>query len=350
MKNLLIIVLVAGLAALGALYYNHSRQTAQKEAQLAAIQAEAEAKAQQLAEAEAARARADHQQEQLLRLTEQMGAELKAQQAARTNASTPAEAEASLRAGTAGEADKKGGFGQMLASMMNDPDVKKMIQEQQRAMIEPLYGPLIKQMNLSPEEADAFKKLLTDNMMKSTEQATSLFAGGSSTNRQEVVAGLTAQQKAFDEEVKAMLGETRYQQYKDYQQTMGERAQLNAFRQQNAMSGAPLTEGQTEQLLALMNEEKKRAAAEGAPQLGGGGQDAANLEAMLSEDKTRQMLESQELVNQRVYQRAAEVLAPEQLEAFGRFQTNQLQMMKMGMSMARKLMAPDKTSPADQAR
>jgi hypothetical protein len=350
MKNVLIIILAVGLAALGALYYNHSRQNAQKEAQLAAIQAEAEAKAQQLAEAEAARARADHQQEQLLRLTEQMGAELKAQQAARTNTMGGAEAEAASRADTATGADKKGGFGQMLASMMNDPDVKKMIQEQQRAMIEPLYGPLIKKMNLSPEEADAFKKLLSDHMMKSAEQATSLFAGGSSTNRQELVAGLTAQQKAFDEEVKAMLGETRYEQYKDYQQTMGERAQLNVFRQQNAMSGTPLTDGQTEQLLALMNEEKKRAAAEGAPQLDSSGQGAANLEAMLSEDKTRELLESQERVNQRVYQRASEVLGPDQLEAFGRFQTNQLQMMKMGMSMARKLMAPDQTSPADQAR
>jgi len=350
MKNVLILVLALGLAALGALYYNHTRQVAQKEAQLAAIQAEAEAKAQQLAEAEAAKARADHQQEQLLRLTEQMGSELRAQQAARSNlaARTEAGADAGLEAGPA--AEKKGGFGEMLASMMNDPDVKKMIQEQQRAMIEPLYGPLIKQMNLSPEEADAFKKLLSDHMTKSTEQATSLFAGSSSTNRQELVASLTAQQKAFDDEVKALLGDTRYQQYKDYQTTLGERAQLSAFRQQNAFSGAPLTDTQTEQLLALMNEEKKRAAAEGMPQMGGGGQDAANLEAMLSEDKTRQMLESQELVNQRVYERAAEVLAPEQLEAFGRFQTNQLQMMKMGMSMARKLMAPDKTLPADQAR
>ena len=66
------------------------------------------------------------------------------------------------------------------------------------------------------------------------------------------------------------------------------------------------------------------------------------MEAMLSEEKSQQMLEAQEAVNQRVYDRASAVLSPEQLEAFGKYQTNQTQMMKLGFTMARKFMAPDK--------
>ena len=46
-------------------------------------------------------------------------------------------------------------------------------------------------------------------------------------------------------------------------------------------------------------------------------------------------------MNQRVYERAKAVLSPEQLNGFGRFQTNQLQMMRMGMTMARKFLGPD---------
>jgi len=101
-----------------------------------------------------------------------------------------------------------------------------------------------------------------------------------------------------------------------------------------------MTEEQTEWLLDLMREEK-RAAAAGGQTLPRADQDAAGLEAMLSGENAEQLLRTQETVNQRVYERAREGLSPDQLEAFGRFQTNQLQTMRMGLSMARKMFAPE---------
>ena len=62
---------------------------------------------------------------------------------------------------------------------------------------------------------------------------------------------------------------------------------------------------------------------------------------MLSADQTDKMLQFQEQVNQRVYQRATSLLSPDQLAAFGAFQTNQLQMMRMGVSMAREFFNSD---------
>ena len=47
-------------------------------------------------------------------------------------------------------------------------------------------------------------------------------------------------------------------------------------------------------------------------------------------------------MNQRVYERAKDLLSPEQLNAFAKFQTNQTQMLRMGLTMARKMMPPDK--------
>jgi hypothetical protein len=67
------------------------------------------------------------------------------------------------------------------------------------------------------------------------------------------------------------------------------------------------------------------------------------MEAMFSGEGVEKLLQSQEAVNQRVYDRAREVLAAEQLAAFGRFQTNQLQMMRMGMNMARRFIAPSES-------
>jgi hypothetical protein len=68
-----------------------------------------------------------------------------------------------------------------------------------------------------------------------------------------------------------------------------------------------------------------------------GADQAAATQAMLSEEQSGKILETQALVNQRVYEHAGEILSPEQLQSFAQFQTNQLQMMRMGVSMARKM-------------
>jgi hypothetical protein len=71
----------------------------------------------------------------------------------------------------------------------------------------------------------------------------------------------------------------------------------------------------------------------------------AGLQAAFSDDQTEKLLQTQETINQRVYDRAQTILSPDQLTAFGKFQKNQLQMMRMGMSMARKMFSND-PSPA----
>jgi hypothetical protein len=208
-------------------------------------------------------------------------------------------------------------------------------------VMDQLYAPLVKQMGLTPEEAAQFKDLLAGNMMKGAEKATSLFGGGAATNRTEMIRTLTEEQKSFDGQVREFLGESRYAQYKDYQQTVGERTQLNQFRQQAAGGENALSDQQTEQLLAIIKEEKQAVAAATGQPLPGAGQDQANMQAMLSGEGTEKLIQTQDAINQRVYERSRQVLAPGQLESFGQFQTNHLRMMRLGMSMARKFMGTD---------
>ena len=54
------------------------------------------------------------------------------------------------------------------------------------------------------------------------------------------------------------------------------------------------------------------------------------------------LLESQGSVNQRVTERARTVLSTDQWESFSRYQTNQMAMMRLGLSTARKFLAPDR--------
>jgi hypothetical protein len=62
---------------------------------------------------------------------------------------------------------------------------------------------------------------------------------------------------------------------------------------------------------------------------------------MMSDDSMEKLLQAQTEVNDRVYQRANEVLSPDQLAAFGKFQTNQTALMRVGVTMARKMFGSD---------
>jgi len=337
MKNALILIFGLTTIALAAVCVLVSRQLAEQKGQVAALRTEVEQQSSELADLQSSNQLLEKQRQELLEQSSQLATKVQAQLTADQSKLT------SLGNGAVTNQPKsasdKNPFGSFLAKMMDDPETKKMIRQQQRTMLDQLYSPLIKQMGLQPDEAEQFKNLLADNMIKGAEKATSLFGGDGSTNRTEMMAKLAEEQKSFDEQVRGFLGESRYAQYKDYQETAGERTQLNQFRQ-TAGGEHPITDQQTEQLLAFMKEEKQAVSAAG----GLSSFDAKNadsMQAMLSGEGLEKILQNQDTMGQRVYERAKTVLSENQLAAFGNFQTNQMQMMRMGMSMARKFMAPE---------
>jgi hypothetical protein len=240
----------------------------------------------------------------------------------------------------------QGGFGTLLSKIMDDPQTRGFIREQQKMMMEQLYAPFTKRIGLTPEETARFNELMVDTAMKGAEKATSVF--GDSSGRAEALKAIAAETSASEERLKELLGEDRFQQYKEYQKTAGDRMQLNMFKQQFGADNLSLSDDQTEQLLGFMKEEKQGLANFGHP-VAGMGQDAENLDAVLSEDKSEMMLQSQEYVNERVLERAKTILSPEQLNAFAKYQTNQLQTMRMGIGMARKFFEPNTPTPAGGA-
>ena len=70
------------------------------------------------------------------------------------------------------------------------------------------------------------------------------------------------------------------------------------------------------------------------------------MQELLAGGQTDKLLQTQEDMNQRIYDGAKDILTPAQLNAFGSYQTNQLQMMRMGMSMAKKMFSSDSDSTA----
>ena len=349
MKNTFLVLLAASTIALGAICVVQWQKLAGQKTQIGALRSEMELKTREVADLQATHSLLETQRRELFTQVGALADKLQASQTAEAKGAGSTPGGDSAAAPDSKPNKEKGGFGSFLAKMMEDPETKKMIREQQRMMLDQLYNPLIKKLALTPEEAAQFKDLIADNMLKSTEKATSLLGGESATNRTAMIEKLGADQKDFEEQVRGFLGETRYAEYKDYQMTVGERTQLSQFQQQNAGGENALTDPQTEKLRAFMKEEKQAVAAATGQPSPGTAQDAANLQSMLSGEGVDKLLQTQETVNQRVYDRAKGTLSESQLQAFGKFQTNQLQMMRMGMNMARKFMTPEQTGSTPPA-
>ena len=347
MKNTITLLFAVTTVTLAVVCAVQSRKSTGRQAQLAALRTEIEVKSQQIGELRAAQQLTEQQRQELSSQAEDLAAQLRARQLAAATIAAPAPAPSTLppAPGPAKPDSEVGGFGGMVSKMMQDPDTRKLIRDQQRMMMDQLYVPLVKQMGLTPDEAAKFKDLLADNMMKGAEKASSMFGDLASSNRTEMLNSLAAEQKSFDEQVKTFLGEARYAQYKEYQETVGERTMLNQFKLQVG-SDYNLTDPQTEALLTFMKEEKKSVAASTGLPLGDDNKAPAKLQALLSGDNLDKLIQAQETVGQRVYERARTILSPEQLETLGKFQTNQAQMMRMGMTMAKKMFAPDKPNAA----
>jgi hypothetical protein len=340
MKSTLTLFLAATTITLAVVCVMQTRKFGGQQTQLASLRTELDEKAQQVKTLQAAQKRSDQQRHELMSQAEELATQLQARQLPETNATV--EAPATPPPASAGEKpnDGKGGLGKMISKMLQDPDTRKFMRDQQRLMMDQMYAPLVKQMGLTPDEATQFKDLLADNTMKGAEVASSMFGGGPSTNRTDAISALTANQKTMDEQLKTFLGDDRYAQYKDYQETVGERTLLNQFKLQ-AGSDYNLNDQQTEAMLTFMKEEQKSVAATTGLPLGQTDKDPAKLQALFSGDKVDELIAAQDTVGQRVYERARTILSPDQLDTWGKYQTNRMQMMRMGMNMAKKMFAPD---------
>ncbi len=335
----IILAIVTGMT-LASLYVVQSHQLARERKQAAAVQAELQQKSDEVEGLQARQAQLQKQRRELAEANDNLAAQVQTQAAAMSTTTAAVAVPATLTNLGAGDVEK-GGMGKLLGKMMQDPDTRKFIRDQQRVVMDQLYAPLVKQLGLTPEEATQFKDLIADNAMKGADKASSLF-GGSTEDRAQALKAVEADQKQAEEQIKTLLGDDRYRLYQAYQETAGERMLLNNYKQQNP-SDYQITDAQTEQLLTIMQQEKKAAADSGQlfPSASSGMTDADKLQAMLSDGQSEKLLDGQQAVNQRVFDRARMILSPDQLQSFGAFQTNQINMMRMSFSMAKKLFAPD---------
>ena len=246
-------------------------------------------------------------------------------------------------AGSSGAGDEQGrgeggaAMGKMLGNMLKDPEMRKAMEQQQRMGMDMVYGGLMKQLQLPPEQEKKFKDLLLAQQMENLSQAGAMF-DGDATDRAKVAQELATKRMENEEKIKELLGEEKFAEYQDYNQTMGERMMLEQFARSTEISPE-----QNAQLLAIMREEKKNMQIN----LGNQAMDPTqDWQAVLaSEDATERLFSQQREVNQRVLERAGQVLSSEQMEKFSEALKSQAAMQEAGMKMAQQMFGGNAPKP-----
>lgn len=217
-----------------------------------------------------------------------------------------------------------------ITAMMTNDAMKAMIREQSKMQLDMRYGRLFKFLDLSPEKQEALKSLLMDRQMAFMDGGLSFMDGKTSPeDRKKMAQDLDAKKKAYDAQIKDLIGAEDFDALQQFEQTEPERMQVDMLKTSLAGSGEPLTEKQEYDLVNAMHSARTNAA---SPLLKNPDQmpDPAQFTDKAMADAMQQMnsVESQ-------YTAAATgILSANQMTQFKKFNEQQRQMREIGMKFA----------------
>ena len=223
-----------------------------------------------------------------------------------------------------------------LASVMNNPGMRTMMATMQKRALETRFAELFTQLQFSPEQRARFIDLLSEGQAATTEAGLKLVSGNLSPAEQ---AALRQQVKeltdAIDPKVREFLGDdAKFAVYKQFTEQQNERAQVSSLKASLAQAGQqPLSADQSALLTNLMYAERKSFSFTPSP-----GGDPANPLAIPSAEATEIRMREQEQLQNRIADRAASILSPEQLITLRQDQARRLEAMKASTEMARQML------------
>jgi hypothetical protein len=232
--------------------------------------------------------------------------------------------------------DKKLGqesFMKGIAKMFTDPEMKKSMRAQQGMGIRMMYGDLMKELGLSGADAEQIMDLLTEKQMNMVAQAMTAMTGDDA-DKKDKLSKVGDSSKQYDEQIKAVLGDKGYTQFKDYEKSIGDRFMLQQWEGQFSSAGSPLEAKQKDQLLGLIREERTKSP---DSTLINNSDPAKSFEMMRSDDGIARMMAGQEQVNQRVLARARDFLNADQVVALEKAQKQQLELMQGQIKMSQEM-------------
>lgn len=191
------------------------------------------------------------------------------------------------------------------------------------ALLERLYAPLVKKLNLTSEQSRKFYEVILDDKMKRQAQVADLLRHEDFSRLAKAIVDI---QKETDTSLQALLGAANFAKYQEHQPGLKDRGMLELMKSDFAES--PLTEEQQQHLLKALESGRK---------VVGNSTSGSVVEFSIADtsDVTNEKLSRQESIDHHVLQQAAGFLSPVQLQILGSAQARMMTARKDGYAKAR---------------
>jgi hypothetical protein len=226
----------------------------------------------------------------------------------------PTEEPATVAAGAGPEASVRGRAAAVregIRGLLQDPEFRDGMTAGLRTALAQAYPDLAKELNLTPEQANRLLDLISKYRLSSLGN---VLGGGAAdaAGRQNLQAAVQENERKRDAEISAMLGDAKYQQWKEYEGSLDARQQVTRLRQTVDTSGQPLSQQQERQLITALAAEQRRQTEQAQVLAQPAGASAARDPLAMMEENARRAEEN----NRRNVEVASSYLNPQQLEAY----------------------------------
>jgi hypothetical protein len=224
-----------------------------------------------------------------------------------------------------------------LSSMTANPEMSKMVRDQQKLGMSIAFKGLEKRANLSKEKAEALHNALADEVMVNIEFVTKALLEGMSSA--EIDAMFTRRETETDAKVREVLGSEEFEHYKGYTRDLA--SILTAEQFKSTLPGEKSRKDEVgREMLALMQEETRRALAERGLKAEHQLAPTLNFRNFASEEEGERNLQLLDTIYERVQARAGAFLSPEETEKFTEFRKMAVNNNRVALTVNRKLMSP----------
>jgi RNA polymerase sigma factor (sigma-70 family) len=133
-------------------------------------------------------------------------------------------------------------------AVMANPEVQRTRIEMERLSLGIRYSQLYRNLNLTPEQITRFEARWVESRMESADIFSAAQANGVAPNDPAILALAGEAKKKYEEDLRAVLGETGYAELTRYERSYPAREAVGALSGNLAFAGTPLTRDQINQL------------------------------------------------------------------------------------------------------
>lgn len=224
-----------------------------------------------------------------------------------------------------------------LSGMTANPEMYKLIRDQQKAGLSIVYKGFTNSISLAPEQSEKLVDLLADNVMENIDRITEVLRDGKTGEEMNQV--FTAQEAVLLDKVQSLLGPEDFAKYKDYTQSIASHLTGEQFKGMMTGDNAEKDE-KAKQIFQVMQEETKTVLTSAGLPSDYQTVPTLNFRNIASEAEADKNLKLLDDIYGRVATRVGSFLTPKEVEKFGEFRSIAINGNRMALSINRKMMAP----------